>query len=581
MKALHYALSGLVAFAWLACNDPLSVTNSNSTDRFVALKTPADLENFLGFGYTIAHSGTLGGGAIAGCGEPCLDGLQAQLQTMGMENVSGLANFAMGPRSAIPRNAIDNTPGGQGNVGNYRDFLVENRSLRIATLALARINELGSLGTPARTARAQAFARFVQGVSLGNLALAYDSAAILTETNTTQAVVPLASYSAVMSAALGYLDSAITLLGAGVPAGPPSDWFPPPSATWINGVNPPAGLTAGLLQQIAYAYKARFRASVARTPAERAAVDWGRVIIEADSGIKADLNVTMGPSIGWDVLWVAQHYATGSANWHQMSQFFLGMADSSGGYDLWLAKTMPASGCPGGRCPFVVVTPDKRLPQGTTQTLQVADTQPLSFASTRYFRNRGPDQPGGDPLNISMYDYRRSFAFFQNSRNGPYPIMTRAELRLLAAEGQLRANNVAAAALRIDSSRVGKGRLARLAGLVNDTLTPVTGADTTLGGSSCLPRVPDAAQTFKKSKCGNIWDALKWEYRLETAYTGYGMWYFAARGWGDLPEGTALSWPVPYQEMQVRGEPYYGLGGVGAVGGAAPGNYGLFKGGVY
>jgi hypothetical protein len=256
----------------------------------------------------------------------------------------------------------------------------------------------------------------------------------------------------------------------------------------------------------------------------------------------------------------------------------MGMADTSGTYDLWLAKTMSTTACPPpitGRCPFVVVTPDKRLPQGNTQAAQLADTQPTSFTSTRYFRNRGTDQPGGDPLNISMYDYRRSFGFFRSSRNGPYPIMTRAEIQLLAAEGQLRTNTVPPAALRIDGSRVAKGRLPALAGVVTDTVSAVPG----LG--ACVPRVPDAAQGFKKSKCGTIWDALKWEYRMETAYTGYGMWYFAARGWGDLPEGTAVSWPVPYQEMQVRGEPYYGLGGVTQVGGSGPGNYGLFKGGVY
>jgi len=78
-----------------------------------------------------------------------------------------------------------------------------------------------------------------------------------------------------------------------------------------------------------------------------------------------------------------------------------------------------------------------------------------------------------------------------------------------------------------------------------------------------------------------MWDALKWEYRMETAFTGYGMWYFAARGWGDLPEGTAIHWPVPYQELQVRLAPIYGRGGVGSASGAGPGNYGLFSGGVY
>jgi hypothetical protein len=566
MKALHGVLYCLIALTGVGC-DLLNVTNNNNPNRDAALGTPTDLENFVGFLYAVAHSGTLGGAAIPGCTEPCIDGLQAQMQTMGMENVSGLANFAMGPRSAIPRNPIDNTPGSQGNVGDYRDFTVEHRAARMSSLALAKLNQFGTLGSDARTARARAFARFVQGVALGNLALAYDSAAILTETNNTAQIVPLAHYDAVMTAALGYLDSAIAIATGPVPAGPASDWFPPPTAApWINGVT----LTAPVLAQIAHSYKARFRAGVARTPAERAAVDWSLVMADAAAGITTDLNVTMAPSQGWDVSWALQHYATGSANWHQMSQFFMGMADTSGGYDSWLG-TAPAS-----RTPFLVVTPDKRLPQGTTRALQQADTQPATFASTRYFRNRpsGEDQPG-DPLNISMYDYRRSFGFFSNTRNGPYPIMTRAEIRLLAAEGAIRTGAVAQAAAAIDSSRVGKGRLPALTGAVVDTVTSVP------GGAACVPRVPDPAQGFKKSKCGNMWDALKWEYRMETAYTGYGMWYFAARGWGDLPQGTAFHWPVPYQEMQVRSEPYYGLGGVGLIGGSAPGNYGLFKGGVY
>ena len=101
------------------------------------------------------------------------------------------------------------------------------------------------------------------------------------------------------------------------------------------------------------------------------------------------------------------------------------------------------------------------------------------------------------------------------------------------------------------------------------------------GGNACVPRVPDAAQGYRRTKCGNMWDALKWEYRMETAFTGYGMWFFAARGWGDLPEGTAVSWPAPYQELQVRQVPIYGLGGVGLPGGSGRGNYGLFDGGVY
>jgi len=70
-----------------------------------------------------------------------------------------------------------------------------------------------SLGSPARDARARAFGRFSQGVALGNLALAYDSASVLTENDNPEAdaAVDCAAlrYRTVLSAALAYLDSAI------------------------------------------------------------------------------------------------------------------------------------------------------------------------------------------------------------------------------------------------------------------------------------------------------------------------------------------------------------------------------------
>jgi hypothetical protein len=55
-------------------------------------------------------------------------------------------------------------------------------------------------------------------------------------------------------------------------------------------------------------------------------------------------------------------------------------------------------------------------------------------------------------------------------------------------------------------------------------------------------------------------EAMKYEKRIETQYTSYGSWWISGRGWGDLIVGTALEFPVPYQEMQVRLEPFYLLG---------------------
>jgi hypothetical protein len=74
---------------------------------------------------------------------------------------------------------------------------------------------------------------------------------------------------------------------------------------------------------------------------------------------------------------------------------------------------------------------------------------------------------------------------------------------------------------------------------------------------------------------------MKWEKRMETAFTGPYMWYLDGRGWGDLPVGTALMWPTPFQEIDTRQTsanppPYVsGYGGVGGTNAAPVGNYGL------
>ena len=67
---------------------------------------------------------------------------------------------------------------------------------------------------------------------------------------------------------------------------------------------------------------------------------------------------------------------------------------------------------------------------------------------------------------------------------------------------------------------------------------------------------------------------MKWEKRMETVYTGYAQWFFDGRGWGDLVQGTAFEFPVPYPELAARSRPYYGLGG-GLGSSAARGTYGF------
>src|SRR2546427_1028509 len=462
MGNFRSALYGVLTIALGACQDPLVVANSNNPDRGRVFNSAADLEQFIASGYARAHAGTLGAATVMTGGSN--DALQPQLLVMGMENVSALANFAMGPRSAIPRNPITNARGSHWNCGNYRDWVVQHSAARTAALGMARLKTF-SLGSPARDARARAFGRFSQGVALGNLALAYDSASVLTENDNPEAdaavIVPLSGYRAVMSAALAYLDSAIAIASGPVPAGPAGDWFPLPS-TWINGQALTSGAT-GSFVQLARSYKARFRAGVARTPAERAdvsqggIVDWSAVIGDANAGIKLDFSIFMDPTNGWDVAWVIQHYATGSASWHQMSQFWLGMADTSGGYNVWLSQPVA------NRVPFTVVTPDRRFPQGTPPDAHRNLTMAGTVPADTYFPNRtaSAHQPGG-PHGISQYDFFPYPAFLVASRIRAYPVMTAAENPLLAAEGYLRQGQVALAAGRVGSSRGSKGELASL-----------------------------------------------------------------------------------------------------------------------
>ena len=221
-----YLLALIALVVTVACTDPLAIANQNDPDRTRVFANPADLQVFVAGLFAVMHQSTLGGNN---------DDLETQMMVMGMENTSTLANFAMGPRGSIPRNPITNQRGSQGSAGNYHDWFRGHRAARQAALAIAALNQL-SLGSGPANARARAFARFVQGIALGDLSLAYDSASILTENDNPQAdaavVVPLSGYQAVNTAALQYLDSAIAIATANPTAFP----LPVVPNFWINGI---------------------------------------------------------------------------------------------------------------------------------------------------------------------------------------------------------------------------------------------------------------------------------------------------------------------------------------------------------
>jgi hypothetical protein len=295
-------------------------------------------------------------------------------------------------------------------------------------------------------------------------------------------------------------------------------------------------------------FKARFRANIARTPAERAAVDWEAVRADAAAGITANINVALDPSIGWqnsDLTTLMQFIG-----WHQTPAFIIGMADTSGTYNTYLG--VPITGSPSRNGINVLIrTPDKRFPVGETRAAQQAfqsDVVPLTGV---YFRNRPSGQDTGnnaDPWSNSQYDNFRFRAIRDANGIGSWVLMAVTEIRMLQAEALMNLGRTAEAIPLINATRTANGLPA----------IPTTAASTdpVPGGTACVPRVPQPG-VFTTAVCGSVFEAMKWEKRLETQMTGFAQWYFDSRGWGDLPVGTGLSFPVPYQELDSRAKPLY------------------------
>ncbi|MEP6763540.1 MAG: hypothetical protein ABJB66_04470 [Gemmatimonadaceae bacterium] len=553
-------IRGVIAAAVLtgvaACNDTdLNVVNPNSGNSTQLLGTPGDAEALIGSYYKRWSSGLYGS----------TTDLQGMAGVQSLMNYSNLANNCLNGRTPFTGAANTNTPGNTCFGEQFRLYQYMAEVDRVTTTYLTQVKS-GKLfyTSAARDARNKAFAEFLRGVSLGYAALMHDSATVINVGQDAYDAGVLVSYKVAADSAYAALQRAIDLTNLtatgdqGFPI--PPEWIPSPTS-W----------TKPNFLQLVKSYRARIRANMARTPAERAAVDWAAVVADAQGGFTADhliiTNTTTAPINAWRTQYLA------FTTWHQMPPFFIGMADVSGAYAAWIAQPVGERGS--GNTSFTMVTPDLRFPQGATRAAQQADfaITSCSAASTpckRYFVNRpGANDPAGAGWALSNYDHVRFYSWNQKGdgsgkQNGPTPFFVKAEVDLLQAEGLYRQGNFAGAAALVNISRVTAG------------LPPITVFDATTpvpGGANCVPKVPVAP--FNVIACGNLFDALKYEKRIETAYTSYAPWYLDGRGWGELPKDTPLFWAVPFQDLQARGtaiSSLYGAGpGVGnAAGSVAP-----------
>ena len=123
--------------------------------------------------------------------------------------------------------------------------------------------------------------------------------------------------------------------------------------------------------------------------------------------------------------------------------------------------------------------------------------------------------------------------------------MTDWELQFIAAEANYRLGNRDAAMAHVNMSRA------------RGDLPPFTDPNGVApGGDRCVPQMPDGS-------CGDLWEAYKYEKRIELFHYGFGTEYFDDRGWGDLVQWTWEQVPVPGSELELLLMEVYTFGGPG------------------
>lgn len=464
-----------------ACEEPLYPPPDPVDGQVLSAAAAEDVEALIG--------GSLAGWWRAAHGF----GPSAALSTAADAHTSSWRNWGMlnaGQEPRMPLAAWDDLHKEYVGEVPWKEIYRSLVAARDGLIPLTEGLELGQDG--ADTRRAFAWGRFVQGVALGTLAQLFPEAWILDDT-TDPSVVQLSSHQDVMAAALAKLDEAVALSEGGtfvVPAG------------WAAFDRP---LDQDELARLARSYRARLRISGARTAAERAAVDWAAVLDDARNGLQQDWagyhSGAWETNWAWDLgkLFTATHPA-----WARMDYRTIGPADASGAWESWIAQS------PSQRRPFPIDTDDRRI-TGATPT--AAGAYMRYVEQIHFLPSRGLDH-------FSYYVDTRFSHLLDDDGVGRYVDFPVKELEFLEAEALYRLGDRQGAMAVVNGSR-------SIGGL--PLFTDPDGQAP--GGDRCVPQTPDGS-------CGDLWEALKYEKRIELFHYGPFTEYLDDRGWGDLVQGT-------------------------------------------
>jgi hypothetical protein len=579
--ARRAAVIAAAALTIAGCVD-LTVPNLNNPDRLRATSTPGDVENLIASTFLQWYNRIQGTTPTIAFG------------AMGYEFMSPFLCFSGQEVSLEPRPSWNNTTiysrSGTSSAP-WLDFYGIISLTNDGLQALDRGIEIGPGGV--NNDRARAFGKFMQGVAHGYLGLLWDKAAIIDEsTNIDTLVTPTyVPYDEVNEAAIEMLEESLAISNT-------SD-FTLPSTGWIQGLP----LSNEQLAQLTHTFIARFMAYNARTEQERADVNWQSVLDHINSGITADFAPIATPEVGGSsYLQIATRIRAIRGDYMRPSNWLVGPADSSDRWKAWVATPVLS------RVPFEVISKDRRIEGpaarnttlGTTdssyvrttgsfvtdgfvagQTITASGFTPTAnngssvvtgVTATELKVNKSPKlvtstaaaarnirSPGKyvdyEPTtfgNASRGTHLRSFYYFYRYgagttyNNGPIITISLEEMNLLKAEALIRLNRAAEAIPLINATRVSQGQL------------PPVDINGPPDAPGCVPRKTTGA-------CGSLWDALRYEKRIEVMGTDGQVAFFDSRGWKTLSEFSFLNFPIPGRELEIARLPGYTHGGAGGT----------------
>lgn len=513
MRHTRSYIATIAGAAVLAGCQDLAVTNPNRADRDRATKQATSVETFVSSSFRnwwpTAH-----------------DNYPSwALSTIANDVTSGFADYGQLEISAEPRAGWNNSPVNARRNVNQEPWRNLYATISTVNDALIATDAGLVIGDAAQTARARAVAKFVQGISHGTLGMMFDQAFIVDEKLALDTVTAPAfhPYPAVVAAAVSQLDEAAAIASA--------HNFTLPASSWLY-----MNMTSTEVARLANSFSARILASGARTREERQAVDWNDVIRRIDAGVRTDFAPAAQPEVledNWKRLVARLRTVGRPSDYGRPSYWTLGPADSTDGFKNWAAKPVAQ------RVAFQMRTRDRRIqgPLGPTDPGKYfVYNQNDIFAAAR------------GSYRYSHYAYTR-WGTGTSWTSGPQPALTVTEMDLLKAEALIRVGRAAEAVPLINKTRVANGQL-----------PPVT-IDGPPNEAGCVPRKLNGS-------CGSLWDALRYEKRIELYGVDGTLAFFDARGWQTMPENSIIHFPVPGSELETLRLPNYTFGGPGAQGSA-------------